>query len=130
MNDGETDLMRRLADADTPPPPGAPFDATRLQARARARTWRKLAAAVLLAAALPLAFLHTEADRREPDSSPAHCDVLAGELRAMAAQVAHWQALLRAGETRPIDAPLRVRSELAAARAAAVVAFHAEESRR
>lgn len=129
MNDD--DLVRRLADADTPPPPGAPFDATRLQARARARTWRKLAAAtVLLLAALPLAFLQAEADRREPDGSLTRRDVLASELRAMAAQVAHWQALLRAAETRPIDAPLRVRSELAAARAAAVVAFHAEESRR
>lgn len=145
MNDDP--LLRTLAAADTPPPPGVGLSPAALQARAAARTRR----AVVLTAgiALFLAPLGTwlaqhlasasqDDDRRAWTAAPTDVvlDELADELRALGAQLARLRATL-ASPAPPIAAVavtpaarLNVRTALAEARAAALSDHRPVETRR
>ena len=144
MNDDP--LLRTLAAADTPPPPGVPLSPATLRARAAARTRRAVVVAAGIALLLAplgarLAQHLTSAsqdDDRRAWTAPTDVvlDELADELRALGARLARLRATL-ASPAPPIAAVavtpaarLNVRTALAEARAAALSDHRPVETRR
>ncbi|MBL9077958.1 MAG: hypothetical protein JNL08_10670 [Planctomycetes bacterium] len=125
MNDDA--ILRALAAADTPPPPGTPFGVEQLAARAAAQNRRRAAAALLCVAAVPLAWrLWSPATTAEV---PAELRELATRLECLQAALAHPRMAPASADATPADR-LQVRTALAEARAVALRTHPLPGSRR
>lgn len=111
MNSYDPDLLRALADADVPPPPGAPIGSGHLVHRARMRTLRQAVAAsgIVLLAALVAPWPRCDGDTEARDGDHVQANgsrelrAFVVELDQLRQQVAEWSAARQRSAERQAD---------------------------